>query len=244
MRQQRQQQRAAPRQQRKRWESPQRKSQRAHQQRMKDYKNNYVGDPLSVRMHVSQVESLKQELSNTLQETVAKTEYIHELEEKVKTMEIDNSQLHRLNMITEKKLESFKKNLHQTTRQYSSLNDELNMSKAEIDRLKQSVKSETHASNTIEKRLNNVTNEIEKTKTEVSKLKEANKEQESNYKKKIYEMMKEKKSMEKQNEEMNKVIRKHMQLIGNLRRQIMHIEAAAVLKISEEQFMKALEKSS
>lgn len=211
---------------------------------MKDYKNNYAGDSLSVRMHVSQVESLKQELSNTLQETIAKTEYIQELEEKVKTMEIDNSQLHRLNMITEKKLESFKKNLHQSTRQYNSLNDELNMSKAEIDRLKQSVKSETHASNTIEKRLNNVTNEIEKTKTEVSKLKEANKEQESNYKKKIDEMMKEKKSMEKQNEEMNKVIRKHMQLIGNLRRQIMHIEAAAVLKISEEQFMKALEKSS
>ncbi|XP_035229145.1 testis-expressed protein 9-like [Stegodyphus dumicola] len=198
--------------------------------------NNAMLDVLS-----AQVKNLKEEIAKLVQELVIKEDTILSLQERLKEVETSHTELQCKNALNEKNITKLQKTLEDKTKHCEIKSQELTSAKLEVENLTQRHKSISVANSNLEKKLTEKLACNEKLKKELNQCKENEKTQQECAQRKIEDLISENKNLQKQSTDLHNVIKKQMQLINNLKRQKMHSEAAIALKITEEEFMKALD---
>ncbi|XP_015928613.1 testis-expressed protein 9 isoform X2 [Parasteatoda tepidariorum] len=205
---------------------------------------DYYTDEVTVQFLNAQVRSLKEELETLIRECVDKDEMILLLEQRLKETEIDRTKLQRENSNKEQQIEKLQKTLDETKEKCDRIKKELSFVNKETDILKQGQRQAASLKSSLEAKLTRASEENERNKNEIRQLKQANKEAQENYQRKMEELSTENRRIDKQNSELHNAIKKQMQLINNLKRQKMHVEAATAVQFSEDEFMKALDRGT
>ncbi|KAJ3124282.1 Golgin sub A member 2 [Physocladia obscura] len=110
----------------------------------------------------------------------------------------------------------------------------------ELDGLSKNHKNIENDANSKDLRLNRAIEEVDKLKLALSKANVDSKEKIESLKKNQQSLLAETKKLQKQKMELLTVFKKQNMLIDNLKRQKLHLEAAALLDFSEEEFVRAL----
>ncbi|GFU57417.1 testis-expressed protein 9 [Nephila pilipes] len=205
---------------------------------------DYYTDEVTVQFLNAQVRSLKEELETLIRECVDKDEMIILLEQRLKDTEIDRAKLQRENANKEQQIEKLQKSLDETKDKCDRIKKELSFVNKETDILKQGQRQAASIKSSLETKLSRSLEENERLKTELRQAKQTSKEAQENYQRKMEELSTENRRIDKQNAELHNAIKKQMQLINNLKRQKMHVEAATAVQFSEEEFMKALDRGT
>ncbi|KAG8179508.1 hypothetical protein JTE90_005257 [Oedothorax gibbosus] len=205
---------------------------------------DYYTDEVTVQFLNAQVRSLKEELETLIRECVDKDEMILLLEQRLKDTEIDRSKLQREGSNKDQQIEKLQKALDESKDKCDRMKKELSFVNKETDILKQGQRQAATVKSSLETKLTRSIEENERTKTEMRQLKQTGKEAQENYQRKMEELSTENRRIDKQNAELHNAIKKQMQLINNLKRQKMHVEAATAVQFSEEEFMKALDRGT
>lgn len=111
----------------------------------------------------------------------------------------------------------------------------------EVDLLKREQKQMTTAHSATEVRLNRALEEADKLKSQLQKQKFSGKEASDRDMREIDKLRSENKRHERMRNDTLAVMKKQQKLIGVLKRQVLHIEAAKLLSFTEEEFVKALD---
>ncbi|XP_076819062.1 testis-expressed protein 9-like [Clavelina lepadiformis] len=131
-------------------------------------------------------------------------------------------------------LEDAKKKADTKAQQFQSVTKE-------IDALKREKKQAATTQSATEVRLNRAIEENEKLKAMLEKQKHSSKDRNESDHHEIERLQAENKRMERLRNDSLTVITKQLKLIGVLKKQVLHIEAAKLLSFTEEEFMKALD---
>ncbi|XP_054721587.1 testis-expressed protein 9-like [Uloborus diversus] len=205
---------------------------------------DYYTDEVTVQFLNAQVRSLKEELETLIRECVDKDEMIILLEQRLKDTEIDRTKLQRDNSNKEQQIEKLQKALDETKDKCDRMKKELSFVNKETDILKQGQRQAASIKSNLETKLARSLEENERIKGDLRQAKQNSKEAQENYQRKMEELTTENRRIDKQNSELHNAIKKQMQLINNLKRQKMHVEAATAVQFSEEEFMKALDRGT
>ncbi|KAJ3206398.1 Golgin sub A member 2 [Dinochytrium kinnereticum] len=121
-----------------------------------------------------------------------------------------------------------------------ALDAECGVLKKELDQRNKAQKQIETDVNSRELRLNRAVEEVEKYKNLLTKASAESKDKTDALKTNLEKLHADNKKLVKQKAEMITIFRKQNQLIDVLKRQKMHLESATLLKITEDEFVKAL----
>jgi len=131
-------------------------------------------------------------------------------------------------------LEEERKNTESKAAQYQSASKE-------VDSLKREKKQASTTHNATEVRLNRALEEIDKLKSQLQKQKFSGKETQDRDLHEIERLRTENKRHERMRVDTLALLKKQQKLIGILKRQVLHVEAAKLLSFTEDEFVRALD---
>lgn len=187
-----------------------------------------------------EIKALNEDLSQAFKDLAEKDSIIKRLESRATNLTTDQ----------DKSLQKMKK-LEDKNEKFKQTNMELRKKLQDMERMsKGSNKQYTH----LEKTVKNLNSQIEKKELKIRKMKEENEKLkilnsnqndfQSRKKEKVKmqdKLIAENKKLEKQRNELLTGFKKQIKLIDLLKRQIVHLEAAQMLKFTENEFMQALD---
>ena len=173
-----------------------------------------------------------------------KSEIIQEkeqLEKEVKILDDQRRRLDATNRNFQSQLEKAKGELVDVRHKLNTAEEEVHLLKKEADDAKRDAKKNLSKKSTSDVRLNRALEDASKLRGELSAAEREKKDAKENGKKSVDELTLKTKFLEKQRNELLHGFKKQMELIDVLKRQKLHLEAAHVLKYTEEEFMQTLD---
>ena len=173
-----------------------------------------------------------------------KSEVIQEkeqLEKEVKILDDQRRRLDATNRNFQSQLEKAKGELVDLRHKLNTAEEEIHLLKKEADEAKRDAKKNLSKKSSSDVRLNRALEEATKLRGELSAAEREKKDAKENGKKSVDELTLKTKFLEKQRNELLHGFKKQMELIDVLKRQKLHLEAAHVLKYTEEEFMQTLD---
>jgi len=175
-------------------------------------------------------EDLKSEIESHKKSKITLKEALEDLEKMRKTSNTQQNSIQKLKTQTEEN----KKLIESKSFQLQAANKEL-------ESFKKQQKQQKSSQSASEVRLNRALEEVDKLKSALKKEKNNSKENHEKLVKDIESAKSSNKKLERVKSEMENLLKKQQALIGVLKKQIVHIEAAKLLSFSEEEFLKALD---
>jgi len=191
---------------------------------------------LKAKVHVLQEElstitnELKKEVESRSKDKGALKAVNDELEKKKKTCASQHNQIQKLKA----QLESEKKQCESKAQQLGAANKRIEASKRHE-------KQQKAAGDANEVRLNRALEELEKAKAALRKEKSSSREGQGKLAEEVEALRASNKKLERVKAECVTMVKKQQSLIGVLKKQIVHIEAAKLLSFTEEEFLKTLD---
>lgn len=173
-----------------------------------------------------------------------KSEIIQEkeqLEKEVKLLDEQRRRLDATNRNFQSQLEKAKGELVDVRHKLNTAEENIHLLKKESEEAKRDAKKNLSKKSTSDVRLNRALEEASKLRGELSAAEREKKDAKENGKKSVDELTLRTKFLEKQRNELLHGFKKQMELIDVLKRQKLHLEAAHVLKYTEEEFMQTLD---
>ncbi|ETO11552.1 hypothetical protein RFI_25823 [Reticulomyxa filosa] len=198
----------------------------------------------SLNLQKIKFNELLQTYEATLQGLNEKEKSLNECNKQLKTLQIENNQLKKQLESADKEIGRKQQITEKNKTNVENLKIELNTLKEENKELKRQLDSKKQNSGNIDVRLARALQESEKYRTLFMQCKNNKNVSTSNINKFDNELQQLKDSnqkLTKQKNELMIVLKKQLKLIDILRKQKLHIEAAKVLEISENHFIKTLD---
>ena len=207
-----------------------------------------VTGPASNKVEATQVRMLNikiRGLETTLDKvSFEKSEVAGEKEQVEKELKVVEEQKRRLESTTrnvQAHLEKSRGELVELRHQLAKSEEECTLLKREAEDAKRDAKKNLSKKSSADVRLNRALEDAAKLKGELLAAERERKEAKEGGKKTIDELTLKTKFLEKQRNELLHGFKKQMELIDVLKRQKLHLEAAHVLKYTEEEFMQTLD---
>ena len=199
------------------------------------------GDQTQIRMLNVKIRGLETTLDKI---NFEKTELCQEKDQLEKDVKIAEDQRRRLDVTNRNlttQLEKSKGELEDVRHKFSVLEEDNNLLKKEMDETRRESKKNLSKKSSSDIRLNRALEEAAKLRGQLLAAEREKKDAIDNGKKSIDELTMKTKFLEKQRNELLQGFKKQMELIDVLKRQKLHLEAAHVLKYTEEEFMQTLD---
>ncbi|XP_018561745.1 testis-expressed protein 9 [Anoplophora glabripennis] len=202
---------------------------------------NGMGKKGVIHFYRAKIKSLQEENSNLHTESRKRGEEVKKLQkENQNILEEKDKWFSSYNTVknTVGKLET---QLSSLNSKLQSKDNEMTSVRKEIEQIKKELKNSNLNLNSSEVRLNRAYEENEKLKTTIKSMKEEEKELKESYKKQINDLAATVKRIEQHKTELLNGFKKQLQLIDNLKRQKMYLEAQKVAELSECEYLKILD---
>lgn len=163
------------------------------------------------------------------------------LKNRLQELEGERNRLHRVTSAHSTQLEKMKKSLGETRIHCNTLETEKTNYRKDYDSIKRSSDQQAVEIKSLTTRLNRAVEETDRYKAELDKVRSSTRESVESMRHNVDTLMAENRRLEKQKSELISAFKKQMKLIDVLRRQKMLIEASKCLRITEEEFLRALD---
>ena len=207
-----------------------------------------VSGPVASKVEATQLRMLNikiRGLETTLDKvSFEKSEVVQEKEQVEKELKVVEEQKRRLEATTrnvQSQLEKSRGELVELRHQLGKSEEECTLLKREVEDAKRDAKKNLSKKSSADVRLNRALEDAAKLKGELLAAERERKDAKEGGKKTIDELTLKTKFLEKQRNELLHGFKKQMELIDVLKRQKLHLEAAHVLKYTEEEFMQTLD---
>ena len=164
-----------------------------------------------------------------------------QLEKEIKIVDDQRRRLDITNRNMTSQVEKSKGELEDVRNRMSVVEEDNNLLKKELDEAKREAKKNLSKKSSSDIRLNRALEEAAKLRGQLQAAEREKKDALENGKKSVDELTIKIKFLEKQRNELLHGFKKQMELIDVLKRQKLHLEAAHVLKYTEEEFMQTLD---
>ena len=164
-----------------------------------------------------------------------------QLEKEVKIVDDQRRRLDVTNRNLNTQLEKSRGELEDVRQKFNILEEDNSLLKKEVEEAKKESKKNLSKKSSSDIRLNRALEEAAKLRGQLQAAERDKKDATENGKKSIDELTLRTKFLEKQRNELLHGFKKQMELIDVLKRQKLHLEAAHVLKYTEEEFMQTLD---
>ena len=164
-----------------------------------------------------------------------------QLEKEIKIVDDQRRRLDITNRNMVAQVEKSKGEFEDVRNKFSVVEEDNNLLKKELDEAKREAKKNLSKKSSSDIRLNRALEEAAKLRGQLQAAEREKKDAIENGKKSVDELTVKIKFLEKQRNELLHGFKKQMELIDVLKRQKLHLEAAHVLKYTEEEFMQTLD---
>ena len=164
-----------------------------------------------------------------------------QLEKEIKIVDDQRRRLDITNRNMVAQVEKSKGEFEDVRNKFSVVEEDNNLLKKELDEAKREAKKNLSKKSSSDIRLNRALEEAAKLRGQLQAAEREKKDAVENGKKSVDELTIKIKFLEKQRNELLHGFKKQMELIDVLKRQKLHLEAAHVLKYTEEEFMQTLD---
>lgn len=200
-----------------------------------------MGSEATIRYLKARLVVMEEELSEAGAVAREREERLTELEQRNKELEEDKAKSTKNADALKVKLEKTKKELQDKTKLAESLDHQLRASVKEKEHLERTYKQTDSAAGAKDVRLNRALEEVERYKRLLNETKASHSDMSEQARKQVDAALAEKKKLVKQKNELITGFRNQMKLVDVLKRQIIHLQAAKMLDLSEKDFTRALE---
>ncbi|KAJ3107732.1 Golgin sub A member 2 [Phlyctochytrium planicorne] len=199
-----------------------------------------IGSEATIRLLKAKLVVVQEEMERVVSEGSNKGITVVKMEEKLKMIDDERAKLAKTVTALQAQVEKLKQQNDDLKKRNEASETECAALKKELElRQRERRQGETDA-NAKELRLNRALDEAEKYKSMVAKNNAEAKEKMDHMKSNLEKLYAENKRLIKQKADFITVFKKQNQLIDVVKRQKMHLESATMLKISEEEFVRAL----
>ncbi|XP_071037809.1 testis-expressed protein 9-like [Parasteatoda tepidariorum] len=189
-----------------------------------------------------QLRRLKEEVHSLNSQSSEKDKIIEGLKKELKEVEVRKAELKRENLQCLQKIDKLEKSLKENSSKVGQTAEELNASSSLIENLKERNKKLTSTKMFLEKEVSKNSSLFEKVNDELQELKKNFSDLQEIHQSKVKETHVEMQNKNKEIKELCIAVRKQMQLIHNLKRQIIHIKVGIAKEFTEKEVMKAIDK--
>ena len=200
-----------------------------------------MGSEAQIRFLKANLRVLQEELLNVTKHNQSATEECRKYKMDLKEAREENERTKKNFSHQQAQIQKLKTALEDEKKKTDGRTLQLQNVTKELDALKREQKLSVTSYNATEVRLNRANEEIEKLKSQLSTQKNVDKEAINRDQKEIEKLRMDNKRLERLRSDTMTVMKKQQKLIGILKRQILHIEAAKLLSFTEEEFVKALD---
>ncbi|KAJ3408865.1 Golgin sub A member 2 [Chytriomyces hyalinus] len=199
-----------------------------------------IGLEATNRLLKAKLVVVQEEMEKIVKNQGIKDSAIAMLEEKLKFFDEERSKISKKMQTLQSQIEKVTKANVDLKAKNETLEAERGSLKKELDAISKSQKTVESDVNSKDLRLNRALEEVDKLKQALGKTNSDSKDKMETLKKNQHDLLNENKKLVKQKAELLGIFKKQNLLIDNLKRQKLHLEAAALLDFSEEEFVRAL----
>ncbi|KAJ3065687.1 Golgin sub A member 2 [Podochytrium sp. JEL0797] len=199
-----------------------------------------IGLEATNRLLKAKLVVIQEEMEKVVKNQAIKDNAISILEEKLKFFDEERMKITKNMQTLQTQIDKSNRSNTDLKARNEILETERTSMKKELDALSKERRTTENDVNSKDLRLNRALEEIEKLKHTLNKANADSKDKMENLKKNQQALLTENKKLTKQKAELFSVFKKQNLLIDNLKRQKLHLEAAALLDFSEEEFVRAL----
>ncbi|KAJ3251923.1 Golgin sub A member 2 [Chytriomyces hyalinus] len=199
-----------------------------------------IGLEATNRLLKAKLVVVQEEMEKIVKNQGIKDSAIAMLEEKLKFFDEERSKISKKMQTLQSQIEKVTKANVDLKAKNETLEAERGSLKKELDAVSKSQKTVESDVNSKDLRLNRALEEVDKLKQALGKSNSDSKDKMETLKKNQHDLLNENKKLVKQKAELLGIFKKQNLLIDNLKRQKLHLEAAALLDFSEEEFVRAL----
>ena len=200
-----------------------------------------MGSEAQIRFLKANLRVLQEELVSMTKQSQSTAEECHKYKVQLKEAREENDRSKKNNSQQHMQIQKLKHALEDEKKKNESRNTQVQNLTKELETIKREQKLSNTSYNATEVRLNRANEEIEKLKFQLSTQKNVDKEAISRDHREIEKLKMDNKRLERLRNDTLAVMKKQQKLIGILKRQILHIEAAKLLSFTEDEFVKALD---
>ncbi|GFQ99742.1 uncharacterized protein TNCT_176621 [Trichonephila clavata] len=203
--------------------------------------NKASGDKDTSSILDSGFKYIKEEMKTLIRQCIDKDDALIVMEKRLKETEKNYTESNKKCLVLEQKNEKLVKNLDDITKKYEDTVQELAGANTSIAELKQVKKKDDSIIADLEKRLSQTTEHNCKLKSKLDAANLDDKSAKISSQKEIEELTESNKLLGRQKSELREVVIKQMQLVANLRRQLMHLKAGIAQSFAKQEVLKAVE---
>ncbi|EKX45637.1 hypothetical protein GUITHDRAFT_108514 [Guillardia theta CCMP2712] len=200
-----------------------------------------MGSEATIRYLKAKLKVMEEEVSEANQCLQEQQDRLTYLEKRNQELEESSTKSSKLNESLKVKLEKVKQELQDKTKLAESLERQLSASIKEKETIERAQKQNDSLAGAKDVRLNRALEEVERYKKLLAETKTSSSEVTEQVRKQLDAAVVEKKKLAKQKAELISGFKSQMKLIDVLKRQVIHLQAAKTLAITEQEFTKALE---
>ena len=203
-----------------------------------------MGSEAQIRFLKAKLRVLQEEMNNQTEQKRNDAEESRKLKMELKEARVECDRSRKNFNLQQMHIQKLKTAFEEEKKKSESYINQLHHVLKELDSLKREQKQNATSYNATEVRLNRANEEIDKLKAQLQIQKNVDKESTSREQREAEKLQMENKRLERLRYDTLAVMKKQQKLIGILKRQILHIEAAKLLSFTEDEFVKALDWSS
>ncbi|GFT72921.1 uncharacterized protein TNCV_1976421 [Trichonephila clavipes] len=203
--------------------------------------NKASGDKNTSSILDSGFKYIKEEMKTLIRQCIDKDDALISIEKRLKETEKNYNESNKKCLLLEQKNEKLVKNLDDITKKYEGTVQELTAANTSIAELKQVKKKDDSIISDLEKRLSQTAEQKSKLKSKLDTTNLDDKSAKISSQKEIEELTEANKLLGSQKSELREVVIKQMQLVANLRRQLMHLKAGIAQSFAKQEVLKAVE---
>ena len=200
-----------------------------------------MGSEATIRYLKARLAVMEEELAEVTAVAREREETIGELQARNKELEDDKAKAAKNADTAKAKVEKLKGDLQAKTKLAESVEQQLRAALREREHLEKSFKQTDSAAGVKDVRLNRALEDVERYKKLLQDTKASHADLTEQGRKQLDAAVAEKKKLAKQKTELITAFRNQLKLIDVLKRQVIHLQAAKLLDISEKDFTRALE---
>nr|CAB3266914.1 testis-expressed sequence 9 protein-like [Phallusia mammillata] len=200
-----------------------------------------MGAEAQIRFLKAKARVLQEELEASTKECQKILDDKNKLQAQLKEAQEESDRVKKNLNLQQTSIQKLKNAFEDEKKNSESKSIQLQAAVKEVDVLKREQKQITTSNSATEVRLNRALEEVDKLKSQLHKQKFSGKEASDRDLREIDKLRSENKRHERMRNDSLAVMKKQQKLIGVLKRQVLHIEAAKLLSFTEEEFVKALD---